>query len=106
MVRITFVQPDGTRHEVEAEPGNTIMQTALDRNVDGITAECNGSAACATCHAYFDEARLDALDPMQEHENDMLDFAASERRSGSRLSCQIKVTEALDGIVVTLPDMQ
>ncbi|WP_419907018.1 2Fe-2S iron-sulfur cluster-binding protein [Hoeflea sp.] len=106
MVKVTFVQPDGSRLEVEAEPGQSIMQTALSHNVVGITAECNGSAACATCHAYFDEASLNGLEKMQEHENDMLDFAASERRSGSRLSCQVKVTEALDGIVVTLPEMQ
>ncbi|MDA4845421.1 2Fe-2S iron-sulfur cluster-binding protein [Hoeflea poritis] len=106
MVKITFIQPDGSSREIEAEPGTSVMETALANNVDGITAECNGSAACATCHAYFEEDRLNSLDAMAEHENDMLDFAACERRSGSRLSCQIKVTEALDGITVTLPEMQ
>ncbi|WP_136658047.1 2Fe-2S iron-sulfur cluster-binding protein [Nitratireductor sp. XY-223] len=106
MVRITFIQPDGSRREIEAEPGDSVMQAALAHNVEGITAECNGSAACATCHAYFQEDRLGGLDAMAEHENDMLDFAACERRSGSRLSCQVKVTDALDGMTVTLPEMQ
>ncbi len=106
MVKITFVQPDGTRREVMGEPGSSVMQTALEQGIDGISAECNGSAACATCHAYFETERLGRLDPMQEHEDDMLDFAASERRAESRLSCQVKVSEALDGAVIVLPDMQ
>ena len=72
MVRITFVQPDGTRREVMGEPGSSVMQTALEQGVDGISAECNGSAACATCHAYFETERLGRLDTMQEHEDDML----------------------------------
>lgn len=106
MPRIIFVHPDGRRQEVEARPGKSVMETALDQGVEGIIAECNGSAACATCHAYFDETRLDLLPPINEHEEDMLDFAASERLQSSRLSCQIVVADAMEGMCIRLPEAQ
>ncbi len=106
MPRIIFVHPDGRRQEVEAGLGKSVMETALDQGVEGIIAECNGSAACATCHAYFDESSLDLLPPISEHEEDMLDFAASQRLQGSRLSCQITVTDAMEGMCIQLPESQ
>jgi len=89
MARITFIQHDGTEHVVEAEPGMTVMEAAVKNSVPGIAAECGGACACATCHVYVD----------------MLDFAF-DIRPESRLSCQIKVTEALDGLVVRIPEKQ
>ncbi|MEM7302725.1 MAG: 2Fe-2S iron-sulfur cluster-binding protein [Pseudomonadota bacterium] len=106
MIKITFVQPDGQEVDVTANAGDSVMQTALAHNVDGITAECNGSAACATCHAFFSDDLIADLPEMEEHENDLLDFAACERQTGSRLSCQIKITERLNGEQIVLPEAQ
>ncbi|WP_282609783.1 2Fe-2S iron-sulfur cluster-binding protein [Pelagibius sp. Alg239-R121] len=106
MPKIIFVQPCGTRREVEATQGNSIMEAALKHGVTGITAECNGSAACATCHAYFEDDRLSQLGAIEAHEEDMLDFTASERLPVSRLSCQVTVTDAMDGMIVRLPESQ
>lgn len=106
MPKIIFITADGARHEVEGENGKSIMETALEHNVPGIVAECNGSAACATCHTYFDEAILGSLGDIDENESDMLDFTAAERKPGSRLSCQVRIEERLDGIIVKIPDAQ
>jgi ferredoxin, 2Fe-2S len=106
MISITFVNANGEETVVQSNIGDTVMQTALANKIEGITAECNGAAACATCHAYFDEALLSAMPDMEEHEDDMLDFAASPREAGSRLSCQIRVTEALEGAHIKIPDAQ
>ncbi|WP_299613294.1 2Fe-2S iron-sulfur cluster-binding protein [uncultured Tateyamaria sp.] len=106
MVKLTFVQADGTEHQVDATLGLSVMQVALSQGVPGISAECNGSAACATCHVYFDASVFDLLPAVQTHEDDMLDFAASDRKPGSRLSCQVQVTEALAGTRIQLPDLQ
>ena len=105
MPRITFIQPDGTEQTVEAQPGTTVMETAKMNLVDGIEAECGGACACATCHVYVDEAWLGKLDPKSDMEETMLDFA-QELKPNSRLSCQIKVTPALDGLTVTTPKSQ
>ena len=105
MAKITFIAPDGTRYEVAAENGATVMETAIRNGVPGIEAECGGACACATCHIYVDEnwrARTGEPEPMEE---DMLDFAY-DVRPASRLSCQIKVSDALDGLVVTVPERQ
>jgi 2Fe-2S ferredoxin len=105
MARITFIAADGTRHEVQAETGSTVMENAIRNGVPGIEAECGGACACATCHVYVGEewrAITGAPEPMEE---DMLDFAY-ELRPSSRLSCQIKVTDELDGLVVTVPERQ
>jgi len=99
MPKITYVTSDGNRHEVEVESGYSVMEGAINNDIDGIVAECGGACACATCHSYVDEAWLEKLPEMDDMEDSMLD-AAFERKSNSRLSCQIEVSEALDGLVV------
>ncbi|MBG6163750.1 2Fe-2S ferredoxin [Labrenzia sp. EL_195] len=106
MIRFVFVQPDGSEVPVSATEGDSIMKVAIDNGVDGIRADCNGSAACATCHAFFAQELLCELTPMHEHENDLLDFAATDRQPGSRLSCQVTVSRCLEGQKVKLPDTQ
>jgi ferredoxin, 2Fe-2S len=105
MATITFIGHDGTRHLVEAEPGMTVMEAAVKNSIPGITAECGGACACATCHVYVDEAWREATGAPEPMEEDMLDFAFDVQGS-SRLSCQIKVTDALDGLVVRIPEKQ
>lgn len=105
MPKITFIQPDGTEQAVEAQAGMTVMETAKKNLVDGIEAECGGACACATCHVYVEEAWREATGPPSEMEEDMLDFAFDVRPT-SRLSCQIKVTDALDGLIVRVPEKQ
>lgn len=106
MPKIIFIAHDGARREVVAAEGTSVMQAAKAADIDGITAECGGSAMCATCHCYVDEAFADKLPAVDIVESEMLDCAASERKATSRLSCQIKMTAALDGIVVRLPETQ
>lgn len=105
MPKITYIQPDGSRQEVEAEVGMTVMEAAIKNMVPGIEAECGGACACATCHVYVADEWRDKTGEPQEMEEDMLDFAFDVRPS-SRLSCQIKVTEELDGLVVHVPEKQ
>ena len=105
MAKITFIQPDGTQTTVEAEAGLTVMEAAKKELVAGIEAECGGACACATCHVYVDDAWREKVGKPAEMEEDMLDFAFEVRES-SRLSCQIKVTAALDGLVLRVPDKQ
>ena len=105
MPKITFIEHDGTVHTVEAEIGSTVMETAQRNNVTSIVAECGGSCTCATCHVYVDEAWVAKTGEPSPMEEDMLDFAF-EVKPTSRLSCQIKVTEALDGLVVHTPAYQ
>ena len=105
MARITFIGADGTRYEVNAENGSTVMENAIRNGVPGIEAECGGACACATCHVYVSEewrAVTGAPEPMEE---DMLDFAY-DLKPNSRLSCQIQVSDELDGLVVTVPSHQ
>ena len=106
MPKATYIEADGTVTEVELPEGWTLMQGATLNGVDGIEGECGGSCSCATCHCYVDEAFLAALPEPGPVEDDMLDLTVSERRENSRLSCQIKMTPALDGIVVHLPEAQ
>jgi 2Fe-2S ferredoxin len=105
MAKITFIQPDGTAQTVEGEPGMTVMETARKHLIEGIEAECGGACACATCHVYVDEAWREKTGIAGEMEEDMLDFAF-DVRPGSRLSCQIRVSEDLDGLVVRIPEKQ
>jgi len=105
MVKITYIEPSGNAHEVEAEVGSTVMETAVKHMVPGIEAECGGALACATCHVYVDEAWSEKVGPPSAMEEDMLDFAY-EVRPTSRLSCQIKVSDEIDGLVVRVPDQQ
>jgi 2Fe-2S ferredoxin len=99
MPRITYLNDDGGRQDLEIDIGSTVMEGAVDNNVPGIVAECGGACACATCHAYIDDAWLERLPPMSEMEDAMLD-SALERRPNSRLSCQLEVTAELDGLIV------
>ena len=103
MAKIIYRQPDGTTTEVEVEVGYSVMEGAINAGVPGIVAECGGACACATCHSYIDEAWLDKLNPMDDMEDAMLD-AAYERRSSSRLTCQIEVSDELDGLSLTVAD--
>ncbi|HEU4381177.1 MAG TPA: 2Fe-2S iron-sulfur cluster-binding protein [Hyphomicrobiaceae bacterium] len=105
MAKITFIQPDGTRQEVVAEPGMTVMEAARKELVPGIEAECGGACSCATCHVYVDDAWREKVGQPSQMEEDMLDFAFDVRAS-SRLSCQIKVRDELDGLVVSVPEKQ
>jgi len=105
MPKITYVAPEGTRYDVEAEVGTTVMENAVKNLVPGIEAECGGACSCATCHVYVDDAWTAATGAPEPMEEDMLDFAA-DLRPTSRLSCQIKVTEELDGLVVHVPERQ
>ena len=103
MPKITYVTLDGNRHEVEVGNGYSIMEGAINNEIDGIVAECGGACACATCHSYIDEPWLDKLPEMDDMEDSMLD-AAFERKANSRLTCQLEVTDALDGLVVIVAD--
>ncbi|CAG1004151.1 MAG: (2Fe-2S)-binding protein [Rhizobiaceae bacterium] len=105
MAKITFIASDGTTYNVEAENGSTVMENAIRNAVPGIEAECGGACACATCHVYVDEAWTDVVGEPEAMEEDMLDFAY-DVRPNSRLSCQIKVRDALDGLVVRVPERQ
>lgn len=105
MVKVTYRQPDGSEGTVTAEPGATVMETAVDNDVRGIVAECGGACSCATCHVYVDAAWLGRLRPPDPQEDGMLDCVI-ERRPNSRLSCQIELTEELDGLVVEVPEEQ
>lgn len=105
MPKITFIEHNGTEHVVEADVGHSVMETAVRNMVPGIDADCGGACACATCHVYVDEAWAEKTGKPEAMEESMLDFAY-EPRETSRLSCQITVTEALDGLVVRLPEFQ
>ena len=105
MPKITYIEPSGTRHDTEAEVGATVMETAIMNAVPGIVAECGGSCTCATCHVYVDDAWTDTVGGPSMMEEDMLDFAY-DVRPNSRLSCQIRVKDDLDGLVVHVPERQ
>jgi 2Fe-2S ferredoxin len=106
MPKVTYVHPDGRREALELAEGISVMQGATSNGVDGILAECGGNCMCATCHVYVEPSQLALLAPMSEEEDALLDGAAAEREPNSRLSCQIKVAPALDGLVVHLPERQ
>lgn len=105
MTKISYIAFDGTRFEVDAENGSTVMENAIKQGVPGIEAECGGACACATCHVYVDDAWTDVVGEPASMEEDMLDFAY-DVRPNSRLSCQIKVRDELDGLVVSVPERQ
>ncbi len=105
MPKITYIEHDGTVHTVEAEIGSTVMETALKNDVSSVVAECGGGCTCATCHVYVDEAWLDKVGTPSADEEYELD-SAFDVKPNSRLSCQIRVTEALDGLVVRTPAYQ
>ena len=103
MPKVIFVTPDEARHEVEVENGYSVMEGAINNNIDGIVAECGGACACATCHSYVDPAWVSKLAEMDDMEDSMLD-AAFERKDNSRLTCQIEMSDELDGIVIHVAD--
>ncbi len=106
MPLITYIEHNGTKHEVDVPNGLTVMEGARDNNIPGIEADCGGACACSTCHVYVDENwvdRLPAKDPMEE---DMLDFAWQPDPVKSRLTCQLRVTDDLNGLVVKMPEKQ
>ncbi len=105
MPKITYIAHDGTERTVEARIGESVMETAVKNSIPGIDADCGGACACATCHVYVDEVFLGVTGEQQEMEKSMLDFAENVQPN-SRLSCQIKITDVLDGLRVTTPESQ
>lgn len=102
---ITYIQPDGTSVEVEVPLGHSVMEGAMKSGVDGVIAECGGACSCATCHVHIAPEWISKLAPANSTEEIMLEFAEGKDEF-SRLSCQIRVTEELDGLVVTVADEQ
>lgn len=105
MAKITYIEHDGTEHVVDVEDGLTVMEGAVRNMVPGIDADCGGACACATCHVFVDEAWTAKTGERSSMEDSMLDFA-DDVRDNSRLSCQIKVSGELDGLVVRMPEEQ
>lgn len=105
MATVTYISHDGNSIEVDVPTGTSVMQAAVDNMIDGIVGECGGSCSCATCHCYVDEKWVARIPAASGMEKDMLECVL-EPRPNSRLSCQIVVTEALDGLVVHLPESQ
>ncbi len=106
MAKITYIEHNGTEHIVEVANGLTVMEGARDNNIEGIEADCGGACACSTCHVYVDESWVDKIPQKDEMEEDMLDFAYEPNAATSRLTCQVKVTDALDGLIVRMPEKQ
>lgn len=103
MVRITYVENDGSERTTDVPEGISVMRGAVEAGVNGIDAICGGQCACATCHCYVDDAWLDRLPAIRDIEDEMLDETAAERRPQSRLSCQIIATPELDGLRILIP---
>ena len=106
MPKITYVEHNGKEHTVEVAEGLTVMEGAVSHNIPGIDADCGGACACSTCHVYVDPAWVDKLPEKEDMELDMLDFAYEPDPERSRLTCQLKVTPALDGLRVQMPEKQ
>ena len=105
MVQITYVEHDGTEHLVDSQPGVSLMQAAIDNLVPGIDADCGGECSCATCHVVVEESWVEKVGAPGEMEESMLDLNP-ERQENSRLSCQVMLSEELDGLSVTIPEFQ
>jgi len=105
MPRIVFIETSGRDYEIEAQSGLSLMENAVRNGIDGIVAECGGACSCATCHVYIDEAWLNNVGLPSSIEKDMLDFAY-DTQANSRLSCQIKVVDEFDGLIVRIPARQ
>lgn len=106
MAKITYVEHNGTEHVVDVANGLTVMEGARDNNIPGIEADCGGACACSTCHVYVHPDWVAKLPEKEAMEEDMLDFAYEPDSARSRLTCQLKVTDALDGLVVQMPEKQ
>ncbi len=105
MAKITYIEHDGTEHTVDVKTGLSVMEGAIKNNIPGIDADCGGACACATCHVYVDDAWGSKTGEKSAMEESMLDFAENVEPN-SRLSCQIKVSDALEGLVVRMPESQ
>ncbi len=105
MAKVTYIEFTGAEHVIDVKPGYSVMEGAVKNNVPGIDADCGGACACATCHVYVDPAWEPKTGTQNAMEASMLDFAENVKPN-SRLSCQIKVTEELDGLVVHMPESQ
>jgi 2Fe-2S ferredoxin len=105
MARITYIEHNGTEHAVEVKNGLSVMEGAVKNNISGIDADCGGACSCATCHVYVDNEWREKTGAPLATEQSMLDFAENVEPN-SRLSCQIKVTDALDGLIVRMPEGQ
>ncbi len=105
MPKITYIEFNGKSHKIDVSNGLSVMEGAVENNIPGIDADCGGSMACATCHVYVKEDWFNRLPPKQEGEDDMLD-QAYEPKKNSRLSCQIQVSDNLEGLEVNLPEKQ
>jgi 2Fe-2S ferredoxin len=105
MTRIFFIQPDGREQPVEAKPGQSVMQAAIGAMVPGIVADCGGACTCATCHGYVDEAFADRVPPPSADEADMIDAGCLHVQPNSRLTCQIRVTPEMEGLVIRIPPL-
>jgi len=105
MPKITYIDHEGNERTVEAKSGESVMEAAIKNSIPGIDADCGGACACATCHVYVDTAFMDKVGEQQEMEKSMLDFAENVQ-DNSRLSCQITVSDDLDGLRVTTPESQ
>lgn len=105
MPKVILIEHSGVRHEIDAQVGESLMQAATSNLVPGILAECGGNCSCATCHVYVDPAWLERLATPSQQERDLIECVA-ELRENSRLSCQVPVSEELDGLIVQLPQSQ
>lgn len=106
MPKVTYIDHAGEETVVEVPVGWSVMEAAIENDIQGIDADCGGCLSCATCHVYVDEAWVEKLPPREDDELDMLECTAEENKPNSRLSCQIQVTDDLDGLVITMPEHQ
>ncbi|MGX9353551.1 2Fe-2S iron-sulfur cluster-binding protein (plasmid) [Shimia sp. W99] len=106
MINMTVVTRDGTLLPLAARTGVSTMEALQAAGIEGVSAECGGAMACATCHVFFDEATIERIGPPEATEEDMLDFAATQRTGESRLSCQVVLSDALEGAIITIPETQ
>ena len=106
MPKVTYIDFDGNEFEIDLPVGHSLVEGAVQHDIEGIVAECGGSCMCATCHCYVDESFADKLPEITEEEDEMLEETVSERKSNSRLGCQIRMTPELEGMKVNLPEEQ
>jgi 2Fe-2S ferredoxin len=104
--KVIYIDSAGSEYAIDAAPGESAMAAAVKNGVPGIVGECGGNCSCATCHVWVREEFADLVGPPQEMEDDLLDLGVSDRRPGSRLACQIRLDESLDGLVLEVPPEQ
>ena len=105
MTKIKYIEHDGNQHEIDVANGLSVMEGAIQNDIPGIDADCGGGMACATCHVYVKEEWFDKLSKKEDGEEDMLDMAF-EPKKNSRLSCQLVVSDEIDGLIVNIPSKQ